>query len=152
VQQDFAVPAALWSEFVRHAAVLVVVAALVSLAAWTAGRRSLPRWTVPESLVMGALILAAGLWVLRGQTLDRFWRVEVAGGELRLYLRDPEPLAWPVAAVTDVRYAFLGKLQQGPCRLVVEVGGTQRFTSAEQRMTLSECQALRAQLLASIGR
>ncbi|MBQ0931418.1 hypothetical protein KAK07_16770 [Ideonella sp. 4Y16] len=151
MQHDFSTPAALWSDFTLHASVLAVAAVGVSLAVWALGRRSLPRWGVGESALVGALLLLIGLWVIQAQTLDRFWRIEASAGQLRLFPREGEPVIWRAADIDDVRYGFRGKLAYGPCRLVVETRDGQRLLTASQRLTLQDCQALRAQVLRALA-
>lgn len=149
---DFASPDALWADFVLRAGILTGGAMLVSLAVWVAGRRSQPPWTAVESLLVGGLLLLGGLWLFKAQTLDRFWRIDASASELRVYLRRGEPLVWPVSAIADVLYGFHAKTLHGPCRLVVETRDGERLLSADQRLSLADCRALRAQVLTAMGR
>jgi hypothetical protein len=152
VQHDFSSAAALWDDFVLRVSLLAAAAVLVSLVTWVSGRRSLPRWSATEAALVGLLLMLGGLWVFKSQTLDRFWRIEVFAGELRVFSRQAEPLRWPVTAISDVRYGFHGKMLHGPCRLAIETRDGQRLLSADERLSLPDCQLLRQQVLGAMGR
>lgn len=151
MQHRFAAPESLWAEFVRQSWVFVAIAAVMGLVLWLDGRRRVPRGHGLDALLVAGLILAAGAWWLKPRTLDRFWQIEASRAGVTLQFRHAER-HWPTGEVSELRYAYEKPWVAGPCHLTVELADGQTFHSADERMSIEACKALRLEVLKALGR